>query len=184
MIKSRVWCWYNSTWDHSLSQERALLILQSYLHSKCPPWVSHVPCCILQLFSDGVELHHRRIQHIRHILDLSHHLPPAAFLQLARVFDEVLVHPSEEALHRSYGPVRDLCGSQHGRVHQADDLDGPANLPVLRVVLGARPEERVAAELVQALIDEVEDLPQVQQVTFVLLQRYLHLVVRNITSLG
>lgn len=45
----------------------------------------------------------------------------------------------------------------------------------MRVVLSARPKEWMASKFVQALIDEVKDLSNVQQVSLILLQYCLHL---------
>lgn len=138
-------------------------------------------CCLyesssfLQLLPDGVQVHQAVVQHAGHLPDAAHHLLPAAFLQLPGLLDEVLVHALEEALQRGDRLVCHFCGLHHRRVHHADHLHGPADLPVLRVMLRPRPEEGVAAQSVQALIDKMEDVGDVLQLVLVLLQQNLHL---------
>lgn len=78
---------------------------------------SHAPGCILQLLSDGVELHYPVIEQAGQLLYLTHYLLLAALLQLPGVLDEVLVHAFEESLDRGNRRVRYVGRPHHRCVH-------------------------------------------------------------------
>lgn len=155
----------------SFSQEMSVVSHAQGDHEGC----SHLSSSVLQILSDGVQLHDAVIQHVCHLSYYGHNLLLAAFLQLSGFVYEVLVHSFEESSQGAHNVVGYLCRSHHRRIHNADHLDRPADFPVLGIVLCAGPEERVAAQPAQALIDEVEDVRDLQHSLFVLLQQTLDL---------
>lgn len=156
----------------SFSQEMSVVSHVQRDHDGC----SHLSSSFLHVLSDGVQLHDAVVQNVCHLSYHGHNLLLAAFLQLSGFVYEVRVHTFEESLQGAHGVVGYLRRSHHRRIHNADHLDCLADFPVLGIVLCAGPEERVAAQPAQALIDEVEDVRDLQHSLFVLLQHTLDLI--------